>query len=96
MKKQQMDKWERMRAKGKKKFILQNGVIGWGLPVAFLYTTLMTLLEHQALVFDREFYRLLIMAVIAFPIGGIAFGLWVWEWSERAYKKAVGSNRIDS
>jgi len=90
--KQQKEKWERTRAKGKRKFIVNNGVIGWGLPTAFLYTSLMTFLEHRALVFDREFYELLVISVILFPIGGIAFGMWVWGWSERAYNKATGAD----
>jgi ABC-type multidrug transport system permease subunit len=90
MKKQQREKWEKVRARGKKRFVFFNGIIGWGLPTAFLYTSAMTYMDQGALEFNDAFYRLLLIAIVLFPIGGVVFGLWVWNWSERAYHKASG------
>jgi hypothetical protein len=36
MKETQRNKWEIKRAKGKKNFVIFNGIIGWGIPTAIL------------------------------------------------------------
>ncbi|MDY6977129.1 MAG: hypothetical protein SVW51_13060 [Pseudomonadota bacterium] len=40
-----MDKWAKTREKGKQRFVLANGVLGWGLPTAILWVFLMEFLE---------------------------------------------------
>ncbi|PZD97301.1 hypothetical protein DNH61_02805 [Paenibacillus sambharensis] len=90
MKEQQIKKWEKTRAKGLRKFVLFDGVLGWGIPTAFLYTLIVTFMDRKALVFDGEILERLLIALVLFPIGGILYGIWVWKWTERNYRKAMG------
>ncbi|QYR19613.1 hypothetical protein KZ483_17105 [Paenibacillus sp. sptzw28] len=87
MKEKQKRKWEKLRAKGKKNFIIFNGVISWGVPTAILYTFLMSFMENYSLRFNRDFFEMLILSIVLFPFGGIFFGLWVWSWTEKQYRK---------
>jgi hypothetical protein len=89
MKEKKKMKWEKIRAKGKKNFVIFNGVIGWGVPTAILYTILISFMENYSLSFDRDFFELLIISIVLFPIGGVFYGLWVWSWTEKIYKKKV-------
>ncbi len=90
MKKQQQEKWKKIRARGMRRYILMNGVAGWGLPLAFLYATISTYADQGSVTFNDAFYRLLIIAVLLFSIGGIIVSIWMWNSSERAYRKASG------
>ncbi|MBD0380182.1 hypothetical protein [Paenibacillus sedimenti] len=91
MKEKQRSKWEKLRAKGKKNFIIFNGVIGWGVPTAILFTFLMSFMENYSIRFNQDFFELLIISIVLFPIGGILFGLWVWGWTEKLYRKHIGT-----
>lgn len=81
------NKWERMRAKGRKKYIIYNGVVGWGIPTAILYSILTTLWETQTIELNNEFFETLIISIILFPLGGIGFGIWTWHAFESNYQK---------
>lgn len=94
MKDRQREKWEKLRAKGKKKFVIYNGILGWGVPTAILFSLAMTFLDSYSVQIDKEFFKLLIISIILFPFGGIFWGLWVWAWSEKLYK-ANTNNKVE-
>ncbi|WP_334060504.1 hypothetical protein [Alteromonas sp. S005] len=81
-----MNKWAKIREKGKQRFVLVNGVLGWGLPTAILWVFLMEFLEPSENIWVRP-----IIALIIFPIAGIAFGHLMWNKSEKAYEKATSN-----
>ena len=74
-------RWSITRQKGKTRFILLNGALGWGLTTAALYSLLMWL------VLDTNLKVLLPIALILFPIGGLLWGWCVWSFSERAFHR---------
>lgn len=75
--------WERIRARGERYFVLMHGILGWGVPMALLWT------------FYHGWYEknggLYVTAAIAFPIftfGGYLWGKFMWRFFERRYQKA--------
>ncbi|QWU15322.1 hypothetical protein SAMN04487895_10814 [Paenibacillus sophorae] len=89
MNQKQRMKWEQLRSKGKKNFIIYKGILGWGIPTAILFTLFMSFMENYSLIFDKSFVEFFIIAIILFPAGGIVFGLWVWNWTERIYMRNI-------
>lgn len=59
-------------------YIFRMGVLGWGVPVAILFSIVQGF-EHG---WDGLIVRL-IPALILFPIGGIFFGLFMWKVMQR-------------
>ena len=78
-------KWEKIRKGGLLRFVLLWGVLFWGLGTAILYSLFMSLVAHV------DFLGILPISLIAFPIGGIFFGLTVWWLSERKYKQITSA-----
>ncbi|MFD1772471.1 hypothetical protein [Paenibacillus rhizophilus] len=90
MRASQKSKWERTRSKGKKHFLIYNGVIGWGIPTAIIFTFLTEFLENNySSTFDTSFIMTLLKTLIIFPVCGYFWGLWVWKWTEKIYKKSL-------
>lgn len=84
------ENWETYRGKGKWKFILAYGVIGWGLGVAVL----MSLLEVGIGLFDGSIdWGLIGTYFIGFPISGTVFGLWYWWFNEKKYRKMMARRK---
>lgn len=81
-----MEKWAKTREKGKQRFVLVNGVLGWGVSTAILWAALMEFLEPSENIWVRP-----IIALIIFPIAGIAFGHLMWNKSEKAYEKQTSN-----
>jgi hypothetical protein len=78
----QAAKWERARQSGSRRYILLHGVLGWGVPTAVLWSALMAALAHGG-----GFLHNLAVAIVLFPLGGIAFGAWIWSIKERKYSE---------
>tara|TARA_Y100000052_G_C2923145_1_gene69570 strand:+ start:333 stop:590 length:258 start_codon:yes stop_codon:yes gene_type:complete len=81
-----MEKWAITREKGKQRFVLVNGVLGWGVTTAILWSVLMELIEPSQNIWVRP-----IVALIIFPIAGIAFGHLMWNKSEKAFEKETSN-----
>ena len=81
-----MEKWVQIREKGKQRFVLVNGVLGWGVTTAIFWAVLMEFIEPSENIWVRP-----IIALIIFPIAGIAFGHLMWNKSEKAYAKATSN-----
>jgi Na+-driven multidrug efflux pump len=73
------EKWERVRAAGRARFVLVYGVVGWGVTVAVLYS----LVSYFLL--DQSFWRALIISLVLFPIGGYWLGKQWWDVNEKKY-----------
>jgi len=76
-----VEKWEKTRQKGKEKYVLVNGVLGWGVTTAIIWSVLMEMFQPSENIWVRP-----LIALIIFPLGGIAFGYLTWNASEKQYK----------
>lgn len=76
------EKWRVIRAKGRMRFILLHGVLGWGLPMFILMAVVPRWL---GLPFNWEKY--LLVGIILFPAGGAGFGGALWNACENQFRK---------
>ena len=72
-------KWERVRARGKRRFVLTRGVLGWGVSTGILVSALEG-------VQTPSFWLHLIASLLVFPAGGYFWGTWVWDILEPQYQ----------
>lgn len=88
--------WERQRAGGRTRFILRRGVLGWGIPAAFL-TIFYKVIQEQGLVWTPRLTDSLrtavVVAIIVFPFGGWLFGRWLWDTGETRYEARMRGDR---
>lgn len=86
MKEKHFQKWQSTRVKGKSRFILINGLIGWGLPMFIIMTFVVNKPEagHMS-------PSLVALNAFIWAIGGLAFGYFVWSASERVFQKELKS-----
>lgn len=82
-----LERWEAHRARGKTHFVLVRGMLQWGIASAFLWAAGMAWLQ------GKDFATLLTVALVIFPIGGILWGVAVWNLMERKRQKHAGSPR---
>jgi len=82
-----LNKWERIRARGKMRYVIIHGVISWGIPAAILTSVITTLWETKTLKFNSEFVSDLLISLVVFPIFGIVFGLWTWHIFDSKFPK---------
>lgn len=80
------ERWAKTRAKGRIRFLIVNCALGWGISTAIFWLILMR--------FFTPSYRIsmLPLAFSLFPLGGLAWGHFVWKTNERAFL-AGGSQR---
>ena len=77
----QAAKWAEIRTRGRRRYILMNGVLGWGVPMA------VTLTIFKKFLFEAPgpFLGRLSLTLVAYSIGGVWFGKKMWADSERRY-----------
>ena len=73
--------WGQTRLMGRKKFIWVYGVLGWGLSVALPWSALMWYFESPR----GSYLTWLVMALVAFPLGGAIVASWMWRRKERVH-----------
>ena len=76
-------KWERTRARGEKRFVWVNGVLGWGLVTAALFSIVMVMFRDSSI-------AMVPIAFLVFPVGGYFWGKIVWRIAEGQYAKDHG------
>ena len=83
-----LQKWEVTRQKGKKRFVLQTGVLAWGVPMFFVMTFVV---DRQP---DKPFSAgMIAVSAVIWAIGGACFGWLMWAMSERKYLKFLASKK---
>lgn len=80
-------KWERTRAKGKRRFIVVRGVLGWGMTTALLVSA-WSWIEGEP---TSHLWPHLVTSMISFCLVGIVFGSLLWSYMEGRY--AASSNQ---
>ena len=84
MKEKQFDKWQKMRMKGKRRFILINGLLSWGVPMFVVMTFVVNMPENAEMTFG-----LIAINALIWTLGGLAFGYLTWTLSEKNYQKEL-------
>lgn len=79
-------KWENTRAKGRNRFIWGTGVLCWGVMTGLIWSITMAMSQGW-----DQFYILLPIALVMFPIGGYWFGSIVWRKTEEGYEEYLRS-----
>jgi hypothetical protein len=85
--------WQRQRAKGKLRFILLWGALGWGLPFGVLYAASQAYFRHYSMLKEPV---LLLAFVPILLLCGCGFGLSLWHSNEKRYKNNSSSYPDDS
>jgi hypothetical protein len=70
-------------SKGKWNYILRHGVVGWGVMTAALFSL------FQYYFGGEDFWSTAKFSFIAFPIGGIGWGAFMWWFLNKEYNKPV-------
>jgi len=73
--------WEKVRNKGKLRFMIINGALIWGMTTAFFWSIVMHFIQPI-----EPFWVRPAIALMTFPIGGLFWGLWVWRTSEKKFQ----------
>jgi hypothetical protein len=82
--------WGRVRRMGRVRFVLGIGVLGFGVPFALLFSLLFCLVV-RAMGDPRPPLWWFVFTAALSLLGGLAFGLYQWYTSERAYGQWVSS-----
>ena len=84
----QAQKWAAIRQRGRRRFILRTGVLGWGVPAALVFTAIGWTFGAPGPLLGR-----LAIALVLFPLTGIWFGARMWVESERRYLESSQTDR---
>ncbi|EDS78389.1 hypothetical protein [Clostridium massiliodielmoense] len=78
-----------MKSEDKHTFIIKHGILQWGIPIAIIYSFIMSFTErdlHKMAFISDYFLNNLIVSCIGFSIGGYLFGYFMWKRYKRTYK----------
>ena len=87
-----LEKWEKQRAKGKWNYILIYGVLGWGVGTGILFSLVFPLVT-EAMGDKAPFLPVFAGSIVLFPLGGVAWGYWMWILAEKVYWEAKASEQ---
>ena len=77
--------WSKTRKKGKTNYMLQNGLLSWGLPMFVVMTFFMSdAFDESGLIISH-----VIANAVVWAIGGLMFGATTWYFAERKYSKEL-------
>ena len=77
------EKWLKTRELGYLRFVLQHGVLYWGVPM-FVFMTFIAIRPFQ----NGFYFGLLAFHVVIWVAAGAAFGVTIWTLNERKLKKS--------
>lgn len=87
-----LEKWEKLRTKGKWNYILIYGVLGWGVGTGILFSLVFPLVM-EAMGDKPPFLPVFAGSIVLFPLGGIAWAWFMWIYAEKVYWEAKGSEQ---
>ncbi len=77
------DKLTKIIALGKTRYIVQYGVLGWGLATAALFSAWMCYSKGSVRPVD------VIAPFILFPLGGIGWGAFMWNYFKKKHDQTL-------
>jgi len=84
--------WSAVKARGRQRYILMTGILGWGLLMAFGVTLVTELFTDP----PGPLWGRLALALAIYPFGGFWFGQRMWSDNERRYVEWRGRWKSDS
>jgi hypothetical protein len=90
MTRQELERWEQLRANGKQKFILMYGVLYWGVGVGISFGIVNVLVDHlmgEQVFTYAHMFRTITLGVLGFPLMGYVWGRSIWSYNERRYAR---------
>ena len=81
MSQKKSEKLKALVKKGKWSYVFKHGVLGWGVPTAILWSTIMHFID------SIPFTESIFLALVLFPIGGLFWGLFMWFFINREFSK---------
>ncbi|WP_082232841.1 hypothetical protein [Halobacillus massiliensis] len=93
---QRMEKWKKVRENGKKHYIINYGILGWGLSTGILFILYSQLVGNglQFLQYTAgDWVAKLLLTLGIFLLGGVLFGYATWQINERFYYKRYAAAR---
>ena len=76
-----IERWKKKREGGKARYILQTGVLGWGLTMFVV----MTFVINKR----PENLKTILLAALLWLVGGAVFGWLTWIVNEHLYRRAT-------
>jgi hypothetical protein len=86
--KDKLEKWKKVRAKGKWHFVLKYGIFFLGVSTAILFILILPMVNK-----DVSFIMIFPVSIVLFPLGGLLWGTIMWTLSEHIYKKGKKSEQ---
>ncbi len=88
----QLKRWELIRKRGKRHFVLYRGILGWGLWMFIVMTIFghLNQVDFQLSFLETISIPMVITNLIVWTIAGYVFGQWTWSASEKTYLKNTG------
>lgn len=84
-----IESWESYRKLGRNKYIFRYGIVSWGLVTWLIYYAINLIVNminpDWAIPLDNPFT--IGMSIVFFAIGGLIFGIVLWNKNEKVYKK---------
>lgn len=71
-----------MKLEDKHSFIVKHGIMRWGIPIAIVYSFIMSFTEtdlRKVAFISNYFLYNLIISCLGFSIGGYCFGYFMWR-----------------
>ena len=84
-------RWEKIREKGKKRYIALYGVLLWGLSTSVLFILI------SKLIFDQSYYQSptkVGLVVLCFCIGGYIWAHFMWNTIEKKFQTDQKNNKL--
>jgi hypothetical protein len=81
MNSEQCTKLEKIIAKGKWHYIIVNGVLGWGVSTAVLFSLI------QSFTSEESFADAIGLSIMLFPLAGVGWGLFMWFYINKQHCK---------
>jgi hypothetical protein len=85
----QRERWRQLKAKGKKRFILRRGVMGFG-GLMFVVMTISEFVRKKPSIWP-EYVFVVILNLLIWPLGGYVWGLWMWHFYEKWFSNGEQS-----
>ncbi|MBM7615962.1 hypothetical protein [Alkaliphilus hydrothermalis] len=87
----QLDRWRKIREKGKVKYILQHGILYWGIPMGIFIVFFSTIKDDGI-----QYFSSWIIIAVHFIIGilygliiGTVYGSFSWRLNEKEWLKKI-------
>ncbi|TFE00556.1 hypothetical protein [Jeotgalibacillus salarius] len=96
-KENRIKKWEKVRGKGKKNYILYYGIIGWGVTTGLLFFLIGEIFDHGLSLsqyFTGDWISLFSKGLVSFMVGGLLFGYITWGMNESYYHDKHIKNKL--